>query len=482
MDAIWVALQRAARQARVILAPSAACLAGVTFVALGDMSFLASGYLPGWIQPFPVRSAWIAAGVAFLLALGFVFSIVAVIRFDLARHLTLGRLTRWAAFPLLLWALLSSARTVDLLASGFLASMTQSPPQYRSDELYYNQYNAILALRGVNPYIDSNIRLVEAMKYFHIQGYTPIARGQFAGRKHEPTATPMRAPLARYFASPNTPPPEIAPDTLHSYPAGAFLVDVPIMWAGFLGVGAVQIALFLALIVALILIAPLEARLPILLLALCNPNLAVSVSTTDFDIWWIVPLVAAWAVERRGWVSGVLLGVACSVKQTAWFFAPFYFLWVWRERGLSEALRRSAFAIAAFTLINAPWIIASPQAWTRSLLLPMTLPLFPQGSGLVGLMLAGALPLLPSQVFTAIELLVWLGALAWVWHLSRQAPYVGLLAPLLPLLFAWRSPGRYFLPISILAVAALAFTLRRIAQRAPQACEPSMNLATTMSA
>lgn len=477
--------QRATRGMRVALSQSSTCLTGAAFIALGAMSFLASGYLPGWLPSFPGGSAWIAVGVALLLALGFAFSIAAVMRFDLTRPLALGRLgrlTRWAALPLLVWALLSSARTLGMLRSGFLASMTQSPPQYRSDELYYNQYNAILTLRGDNPYTDSNTRLIEAMKYFHIRGYTPIARGQFARLKREPTATPMLAPLARYFASPNAPPSEIAPDTLHSYPAGSFLVDVPIMWAGLPGDGAAQIALFLALVVAVTLIAPPDARLPILLLALCNPNIAVSVSTTDFDIWWIVPLVGAWTLQRRSLISGALLGVACSVKQTAWFFAPFYFLWVWREHGLAEASRRSAFAIATFTLINAPWIIASPQAWARSLALPMMLPLFPQGSGLVGLMLSGALPPLPPQVFTALEVMVWLGAMVWFWRVSRQNPYVGLLAPLVPLMFAWRSPERYFLPVSILAVAALALMLRRAAQTAPSAREPSVIQAATTPA
>ncbi len=462
------------------LAPNAASLTGAALIALGAMSFQASLYLPGWLPGFPGGPSWIAVGVALLLALGFAFSIAATMRLDLARCRWPGRLARWAALPLLIWALLSSARSLGMLQSEFLASLTQSPPQYRSDELYYNQYNAILTLRGENPYTGANIHFVEAMSYFRISGYTPIARGQFANLTHEPAATPMRAPLARYFASPNSPPPEIAPDTIHSYPAGSFLVDVPFIWAGLPGMGVAQIALFLALVVAMTLIAPPEARLPVLLLALCNPNLALSVGTIDFDIWWIAAIVGAWALERRGWLSGALLGVACAVKQTAWFFAPFYFLWIWRERGMSEALKQCAYALAAFALINMPWIIASPQAWAGSLTLPLTLPLFPQGSGLVGLMLAGVLPRLPSRVFTVIEVVAWLGAMAWFWRVSRRTPYVGLLAPLLPLLFAWRSPERYFLSVSLLAAAAMALMLRRAAQPAhPASASSSIRSATT---
>jgi uncharacterized membrane protein len=142
-------------------------------------------------------------------------------------------------------------------------------------------------------------------------------------------------------------------------------------------------------------------------------------------------------------------------------------LWVWREHGLAEALRRAGIALATFTLINFPWIIVSPAAWARSLFLPVTLPLFPQGSGLVGLMLASDLPWLPSLVYGMLELAVWLGAMAWFWRILPRAPFAGLILPLVPLLFAWRRPGRYFTLLTLLTAAALALTLRREARKIP---------------
>jgi hypothetical protein len=288
------------------------------FVALTAIAFLASSYLPGWLTGLHPDAGWLAAAVLALLALAFALAITAVVPLD--KRIQSGGwaiATRALTLGLLVWALFSSMQTVDALQAGFRASVSQSPPQYRSDEMYYNQYDALLTLHGENAYTNSNIHLAQAMAYYHIRGFTPIARGRFAGLIKEPTATPMRTPLDRYLAHPATPPPEIAPDTLHSYPAGAFLVDVPFVWAGLPGIGAPQIMLHLALVIAMSLLAPANARLPIALLALCNPEVANSLVRSDFDIWWVAALVGAWALGRRGWPSALLLGVSCAIKQTA---------------------------------------------------------------------------------------------------------------------------------------------------------------------
>jgi hypothetical protein len=47
---------------------------------------------------------------------------------------------------------------------------------------------------------------------------------------------------------------------------------------------------------------------------------------------------------------------------------------------------------------------------------------------------------------------------------------------LLPLLFAWRSPGRYFTPLTLLTAAALTLTLRRAAREALTRAAPETNL------
>lgn len=206
----------------------------------------------------------------------------------------------------------------------------------------------------------------------------------------------MRAVARNFSQHPHSPPPELDPRTFHSYPAGAFLVDVPSVWLGLPSMGLAQILLFIALSVAIVAAAPPETRLALTAVLWANPTLVQRVVNGDFDIWWLAALIAAWMLRERRWSSGALLGVACAVKQTAWIAAPFYLIWVWREHGFSEALRRTGIALATFLVINLPWILLSPRAWLESLLLPLSLPLLPDGSGLIALGQAG-IGLLPAR-------------------------------------------------------------------------------------
>ncbi len=449
----------------------------VVLLGLGSLALVVSNRLPVWLAlPAQQLQARLAArqppsGATFsaLIALLTLLTLLAAFGcFVGATRATfppwLRRAARWLAFPVLLWSLFASIQTVGALGQGLLTSVTQSPPQYTSDEMYYNQYSALLVLRGVNPYTDANDHLIAAMTYFHIRGFTPIARGRFSDVRHTPTGAEMRAVASEYSQHPDNPPPELDPRTLHSYPAGAFLVDVPSVWLGLPGMGFAQILLFIALSVAIVAAAPPGTRLALAAVIWANPVLAQRVVNGDFDIWWLAALIAAWMLRERRWSSGALLGVACAVKQTAWIAAPFYLVWVWREHGFSEALRRAGIASATFLVINLPWVVLSPRAWLESLLLPLSLPLLPDGSGLIALGRAGA-GLLPARAYTLLEVALWLGALAWCWRMRARYPFAGLMLGLAPLLVAWRSPERYFLPLSLLALAAVALTWRAADER-----------------
>jgi uncharacterized membrane protein len=169
-------------------------------------------------------------------------------------------------------------------------------------------------------------------------------------------------------------------------------------------------------------------------------------------------MVCAWFLRDRRIASGLLLGAACAIKQTAWFAAPFYLVYVWRSYGPREAVRRGGIALVGFLALNLPWLLISPRAWLSSLTLPMSLPLFPEGKGAIMLALSGA-TLPPSWVFGILELAVLALALAWYWRACRTYPFAGLPLTFLPLVFAWRSPERYFALLPALALVALILTL-----------------------
>ncbi len=186
-------------------------------------------------------------------------------------------------------------------------------------------------------------------------------------------------------------------------------------------------------------LAPSSWWLTIVLLVLSTSAALDRILTGDFDIWWIVPLVAAWWCASLRIRSAVLLGLACAIKQLAWFLVPFYLVWTWRTYGAREALHRGAIALAAFLLVNLPWLLQSPRAWLDSLFLPVSLPLLPVGAGLTGLALAHVLPLFPHLVYTILELGGMFGSLALYWRIAPRAPLLGLILGLVPLVMVWRA-------------------------------------------
>ena len=370
---------------------------------------------------------------------------------------------RWLIYPVLLWSLFTAYQTSSILLRGMVSSLA-TPVHYGSDDMYYNHYNALLVLRGENPY--RGPWLAGALKYFATTAYTPMARGRFADVRRYPTQAELDAVIERYLARPAAVPSEVDPSTTHSYPAGAFLVNVPAVWAGLPSIAVTQLLLLLILLV-LICRAALPSYQPVILLLLLTlADGSRQVSGADFEIWPVALLSFAWLARDRSWPSSLLLGGACAIKQTAWIAAPFYLLWVWRTYGPVEALRRAGIAAATFVVINLPWMIASPRQWLGSMLLPVSLPLLPDGSGVIGLSLTGILPLLPSWIYALLELALLVGALWWYQRNWTRYPFAGLVLPLLPLLGAWRSSERYFVLLPLLGILAVALTLQA-GRRAP---------------
>ncbi len=276
-----------------------------------------------------------------------------------------ARFAPWLILPALLWSSLLIPTTLRNIENGLTATLIAPPRTYTSDAMFYNHYDALLVLHDTNPYVGDH--LADAVHAFDIKGYTPIARGRFRDLRHYPTGPAYDAPLAEYRAHPQHVPPEVDPRTVHSYPAGAFLVDVPFLWAGLPSIAFPQVVLFLLLGIALVAAAPPGARVGVAVLVLAARTASAQVTGWDFDIWPLALVIGAWLLGDRRITSSLLLGAACAFKQTIWLVVPFYLVWAWRTYGGREAARRGAIALASFVGINLPWIIASPREWFASL-------------------------------------------------------------------------------------------------------------------
>jgi hypothetical protein len=350
---------------------------------------------------------------------------------------------------------------------GIVTQYGSKPTVYDSDAAAFNHYNAELVLRGQNPYTADG-SFWSAIRQFPETGATPLRQGHYATSQLGPSLDQLVKDVKSELAHPAQRGPEFDPASLHSYPALAFLVYVPGVWAGLPTTVWTSLLLTCAFLLAAGWGAPRRVRVPVWGLLLANSLLIVWTLRGSFEVIAVLPAILAWRTLDRRWVSPVLLGLACAVKQVCWPLVPFYAVVVWKRDGPRAACERLAVAACAFLLPNLPFALAAPHAWAASMLLPISLPIFPSGVGLIALVRAGTIPLFPSTVYTVLELVALVGV--FVWFASRRdlRPEVALAVGLLPLLLAWHSAAPYFVVIPALAVyASLPLLQRDVASEAP---------------
>jgi Glycosyltransferase family 87 len=338
------------------------------------------------------------------------------------------------------------------------------PAVYDSDAAAFVHYQAEDVLRGTNPYTDT-AGFWHAIEQFPHAGVTPLRRGQFAQQTFSPNDATVAALAQADAQNPSQAGPEFDPATLHSYPAGSFLIAVPFIWAGFSSTQPLYILCLLLLFALFIRWVPLNWTWAMFVLLVSLSIAIVLTLRSSFEIICILCIIGAWhAQAKHPWLAAIVLGIGCAVKQLTWLFLPFYLIWVWRQRGWRAAINAGVTSTLVFFIINAPFLLASPSAWASSMLLPITEPAFPGGIGLITLNQGGVLPLFPAWVYTALEIAAYLGALGWfgarVWQAtdSRAISAAGawglLLAPV-PLLLGSRSLISYTMFLPVLALAAL---------------------------
>jgi hypothetical protein len=365
-----------------------------------------------------------------------------------------------------LLALLLIAALWSLATNGaLLIQHPLDPALYDSDAAAFVHYQAQDVLHGINPYTDT-AGFWQAIAQFPATGATPLKRGQFGQQDFSPPDQTVTRLLQRDANNPAQAGPEFDPASLHSYPAGAFLLAVPFVWAGLPSTQPLY-ALALLLLFGLLLWWTPSGQRWLTALLLVSFSLAITLTLrSSFEVLCVLGIIAAWRLHPRHPIwAALLLGLACSVKQLAWLFVPFYLLWTAHRAGWRQAGKNAILVGGTFLLINSPFLVLSPAAWASSILLPVTEPAFPSGVGLITLAQGGLLPLWPGWVYTTLEVVSYLCLLGWYGrslgkaHHPRQqvlpiASTALFLAPL-PLLFAARSLISYSMFLPILALAAL---------------------------
>lgn len=340
---------------------------------------------------------------------------------------------------------------------GALVQATASRSPYSNDGPVMDEFAATRLLANHDPYWRVNFPYALQHNGLNLPATvsTPLMRGQFSdARDSYPSSSAIAQALYndQHFG-PDRVPSEF--ESHYNYPALSFLLITPFVWAGMRDLRPLYLFFLAAIACYLAWRTAPPWRYLAPLVILCDvPLLALSTGGQPDPIYAFF-LVIAWGEWRSTRLSSVSLGLAIAIKQLAWFSLPFYTVLVWRREGWRKVCERLGLTGLVFGLINGPFILEGPLAYLHSLAAPMTDPMFPLGSGLIALSLAGLIPLLPRAAYAAAEGLLLLGAVVIFAGIpSRRYPSMALLLSVVPLLVAWRSLISYFYLAPILALAA----------------------------
>lgn len=239
-----------------------------------------------------------------------------------------GRHTRKVAY----------AGVVLLLAFiGFVAAPSLVDSGIRTDSIIFTRYSAGLLLQGENPYTAPMLQAYE---------YIPL---------HRSATVRVDSSMVNTF----------------SYPAMAVYVFIPQMLLG----GAIQwtILVFLAAVfVFLVRESPDWMVLAPFTFLFASTAVMQRTLIGFTGAIWVLPLLFSmkyWRSWRE--LSMVFLGVSFAVKQVPWVTALFLGLWVLHEEGLEGLKVPVLYGGGTFLLLNLPFILWSPVAWTRSVMNPL---------------------------------------------------------------------------------------------------------------
>ncbi len=161
----------------------------------------------------------------------------------------------------------------------------------------------------------------------------------------------------------------------YAYMPLTFLLPLPVQvlvgntWTWF-DHRVVYLLFFVAvLVLSMLLVDESSKRLMLLMLISLNPLFVPFFIEGRNDVltlfWWLLTLV----LLKRGRLVGsaIALGLACATKQLAWFFVPFYLVYIAGSGTFAQRVARLKrpllFLIGAFMIVVLPWFLSNPTAF-----------------------------------------------------------------------------------------------------------------------
>ncbi len=307
---------------------------------------------------------------------------------------------------------------------------------------------------GNNPYAGANVVAAVVAIQSPFDKTTPLHIGSFSSYFPYPPTTAINNLWEKAVQTPYIIPVEV--ESKLGYPSGFFLIPAFFSYFGINNIHWVLLILVLAGMGVSIVLTPPQMRL--WLGGACLSSLVIwnGIASGMTGSLYFPFLLLAWVLWKKNiWLSAICMGVAIATKQVAWFFLPFYLILFFRNLPWKKAALVTGIAGGVFAAFNLPFIIAGPSLWFDSVTSMMRDALFPSGWGFITLVLQGWVHIESPIMFTGIELTVFIAAAAAYWRYARVYPYLGVILPVLPLFFAWRSLWPYFFYVDVIMLAVV---------------------------
>jgi hypothetical protein len=309
------------------------------------------------------------------------------------------------------------------------ALQIHASPGYATDEIAFDQYAAVLANHGLNPYVHS---MAPSFSMYRV----PPDSFTYSLTGHAVTSL--------------------------SYPALAFELYMPLLrlgWSAQMAV-VVNLAAWAATIIGLFVLLPKRLRPAALVIGSLSTYVAYTVGGVTDVLYIPFLMIAAYQFNRfptqRGWrryIGPVMFGLAMAIKQTPWFLFPFLLGAIWLEaraarvrRPARQAALYGATALAAFATPNLPYAIWDLRAWASGVLTPFA-HVVPAGQGVVGLSLFTRLGGGSLDAYSFLTLIVFLALLCAYLATYPAMRALTFLLPSVVLFFASRSFGSYLVEL-----------------------------------
>lgn len=303
------------------------------------------------------------------------------------------------------------------------------PRYFPSDESAIDAYAATLFLRGINPYNAAS--MINSLSIMHFPYYlgTPLLTGGYVNA--------IGYPVLSFIAYLPTAILSVKPSFFQE---SLTVIPILILALEYLEKGRLNL-------------------IPSLFLGIFSSTMMLSEGLNGGNgILWASFVMLSYIFLSKPFKSGILFGIALSIKQIPVFVLPFFLIFILKDHGKKDVGKWFLAVISTFLIINGYFIALNPTFYIKAVLSPELLPIIGDGFGISQISFLGFLSI-PKTVFTVLMISVAIILFSLYYLYFERLMYAIFVFPMIILAFNYRVAIEYFVYWVILCFSTIPFLL-----------------------